>query len=94
MLDYFLTDNRCQFESQFFARLCAALGMTHVTRARYHPQTNGQTERYNRMLVMRNRRYIADNQSDWDLMSRHLTYAYNSQLHLFAGHSPFPLTLL
>lgn len=63
MLDYVLTDNGRQSMSQFFAGHFATLGTMHVTTTRYLPQTNGQTDRYNRTPIMHLWHYIAANQS-------------------------------
>lgn len=51
MQDYLLTNKGSQLFSEFFESICKALGITYVTTKKYHPQTNGQTERYNRTLV-------------------------------------------
>ena len=45
-----LTDNGTQFATKFFDAMCALLGVRHY-QTTYHPQTNGQNERFNRTLV-------------------------------------------
>ena len=42
-----LSDNGPQFVAKFFEAVCLTLGLKQVTSTAYHPQTNGQTERYN-----------------------------------------------
>ena len=42
-----LSDNGSQFVAKFFEAACLTLGLKQVTSTAYHPQTNGQTERYN-----------------------------------------------
>jgi len=55
-----LTDNGPQFVSKFFEFLCTALGMKHPTTTAYHPQANGQVERFNGTLVARLRHFITE----------------------------------
>ena len=88
-----LTDNGPQFISQFFAIVCAALGIRRVPITAYHPQTNGQTERYNKTLAARLRHYVNEHQTDWDIYVQPLTYAYNAQVHKSTGTTPFSLSL-
>lgn len=67
--------------------------MQHFTRTAYHPQCNGQTERYNRSFVTRLRHYVSKHQDDWDRFVQILTYAYNMQVHRSSGFTPFQLLL-
>jgi len=55
----------------------------------YHPQTNGQVERYNRTLDHQLRCYIAEHRSDWDSYLSLLNTAYNTQVHASTGEVPF-----
>ena len=55
----------------------------------YHPQTNGQVERYNRTLVRQLRCYVAEHQADWDSHLSLLTTAYSTQVHASTGEVPF-----
>ena len=45
-----LTDQGRIFESQLFIEVCARLGIEKRVTSAYHPQTDGQTERFNRTL--------------------------------------------
>ena len=42
-----LTDNGKQFDSRFFQSVCQLHGFSNVYTSAYHPQANGQAERYN-----------------------------------------------
>jgi hypothetical protein len=46
-----LTDNGPQFTAKFFLAVCAELGVKKIFTTAYHPQTNGQVERYNRTIL-------------------------------------------
>ena len=59
-----LTDNGSQFTSGFFRQVCKILGINKVFTTEYHPQTNGQAERYKRTLLAALRNYVLDSQRD------------------------------
>jgi len=88
-----LSDNGPQFISEFFEYVLAVLGVKRIGITAYHPETNGQTERYNKTLAARLRHYINEHQTNWDTFVQPLTYAYNCQIHRTTGTSPFSLTL-
>ena len=90
---YILTDNGPQFVAKIFDHLVTMLGVSHLRTTAYHPQTNGQAERYNRTLVTRLIHYVSEHQNDWDQFVQPLTYAYNTQVHRTTGFAPFELTL-
>ena len=48
---YLLSDNGSQFTFNFFAFVCAYLEVKNLFTAAYHPQTNGQTERFSRTIL-------------------------------------------
>ena len=88
-----LTDNGTQFTATFFRNVCRILKIHKVFTAEYHPQTNGQAERFNRTIVAAIRNYVSDSQRDWDEWLGPLTYAYNTQVHRSTGTTPFDLVL-
>ena len=46
-----LSDQGQNFESQLVADLCMLMGMQKIWTSPYHPQTNGQCERFNSTLI-------------------------------------------
>jgi hypothetical protein len=90
---YVLTDNGSQFAAKFFQACCRELGVTKVFTTAYHPQTNGQVERFNRTILDSLRGYIGANQSNWDEFTSALTFAYNARVHASLGMAPFDLVL-
>ena len=90
---YVLTDNGPQFAAKFFDAVCALLTVRHYRTTAYHPQANGQIERFNRTLVQRHRHYLEEHQRDWDDYVQPLTFAYNTQVHRLTEITPFELVL-
>lgn len=56
-----LTNNGPEFAGKFFSAVCARLGTKSMKTATFHPQTNGQTGRYNKTILSRLRHYINEN---------------------------------
>jgi len=61
-----VSDNGRQVRSTFFQRVCSLLGISNRYSTTYHPQTNGQVERYNRTIVCQLRTYVEDHQDRCD----------------------------
>lgn len=86
--DTVLTDNGPQFASLFFQGVLGMLGIISNYTTPYHPQTNGQVERFNRTLIRQLRHYVSEHQRTWDRYLAVLTLAYNSQVHSSTGEIP------
>jgi len=91
--DRILSDKGPQFMSNFFIAVMKLLGIETVRTTAYHPQTNGQVERYNRTMATQLRHYVADDPSRWDDLLPVITMAYNSQPHRSTGIAPFELVI-
>lgn len=78
---------RSSFLSYYFRKSFPRLKAIDDTA--YHPQNNGQTERYNKTVVARLRHCVAEEQSDWEEYIHPLTYAYNQQVNRSTGTTPF-----
>jgi len=86
--DSVLTDNGPQFASVYYPGVLGFLGIASNYTSPYHPQNNGQVERYNRTLVRQLRCYVAVHQTEWDShLSLHTT-AYNTQVRVSTGEIP------
>ena len=88
-----LSDNGKQFAARLFLEVCRVLGIKNKFTTTYHPQCNGQVERFNRTILAALRHFVADHPKEWDLFSDALTYAYNTQSHASTGLAPFELVL-
>ncbi|MCP4243484.1 MAG: DDE-type integrase/transposase/recombinase, partial [bacterium] len=86
-----LTDNGSNFVARFMATVCRLLKVKRVFTTTYHPQTDGVVERFNGTLKAMLRKYIADDQKDWDDHVRLLLLAYNTSKHAALGETPFYL---
>ena len=91
--DRVVSDNGPQFIARLFQSVCRLLGMKTVPSSAFHPQTNGQVERYNRSLLAMLRHYVGEHQDDWDRYASAVTYAYNMTVHRSTGATPFELVL-
>ena len=91
--DSVLIDNGKQFASRFFQSVCQLLGLSNVYTSAYHPQANGQAERYNWTLQNMLMCFVKENQDSWDKYATVLTYAYNCHVHRTTGTTLFDLLL-
>jgi transposase InsO family protein len=86
-----VTDRGSVFTSQFTQELLKSIGTYSIKSTAFHPQTDGQTERVNRILEDMLRHYIGPTHDDWD---KHLTaaeFAYNNAYQESIRTSPFKL---
>jgi Chromo (CHRromatin Organisation MOdifier) domain len=74
-------------------RVISALAVAKDFTTAYHPQTNGQVERYNRTIVNALRGYVLERQNDWDEFTSAITFSYNCKVHSSLGLAPFELVL-
>ncbi|KAL5486581.1 hypothetical protein EMCRGX_G019083 [Ephydatia muelleri] len=58
----------------------------------YHPQGNGQVERFNRTLEDMLAKVISDNHRDWDDHLQKCLFAYRTAIHESTGYTPFLAT--
>jgi hypothetical protein len=90
---YLLTDNGTQFNAKFFLAVCRELGIAKIFTTAYHPQTNGQVERFNRTIIKSLRGYVERRQGDWDEYTAAINFGYNCRVHSSLLLAPFELIL-
>ena len=86
---YLHSDQGANLTSNFMISLCKRLNIQQTRTSAYHPQGNGQVERFNRTLEAMLATVINDHQTDWDLHLPKLLFAYRTALHAATGFSPF-----
>ena len=73
-----IADNGKQFTSKFFLDVCRILNVHNAFTTTYHPQTNGQVERFNRTIMSAVRSYVNEHPRDWDLYTSSICLLYTS----------------
>lgn len=66
-------------------------GIKRQLTSAFHPQSNGQTERFNRTLAASLTIFIERNQRDWPEFVQAITFAYNISEHIVTKTSPYEL---
>ena len=88
-----ISDNGKQFAAKFFQAVCSLLRISNIFTSTYHPQTNGQVERYNRTILAMLRNYVNEHQNDWYGYVTALTYSYSCHVHRSTNTTPFNIVL-
>ena len=86
-----LSDRGTNFTSALLRRVTDLLGIKRLFTTAYHPQTDGQVERFMSTLQQMLSKFCAENQRDWDIFLQQLIFAYNSRVHATTGLAPFNL---
>ena len=84
-----VTDRGTQFLNSFNKALTKLIGTRHAVSSAYHPETDGQTERVNRILNEMLRHYTNARYDDWDLQLPLCEFAHNNARSSATGMSPF-----
>jgi hypothetical protein len=90
--DNIVTDRGSVFTGTFFSAVMQALRTEHKRSTAYHPQTDGQTERVNRVLEDMLRHYVQSlGQLNWVDLLPMAEFAINNAYHTSTGSTPFRL---
>eukprot|EP00878_Enallax_costatus_P001624 GHUV01001775.1.p1 GENE.GHUV01001775.1~~GHUV01001775.1.p1 ORF type:complete len:1469 (+),score=368.37 GHUV01001775.1:420-4826(+) len=84
-----ISDRDTRFKSEFWSALMSMLQVNHKMSSAFHPQTDGQTERVNRVLEEYLRHYVSPTQDDWDQWLPLAEFAYNNSVHEAVKETPF-----
>jgi transposase InsO family protein len=83
------SDRGPQFASHFWGRLCSRLEIGRRMSTAFHPQTDGQTERFNAVMEQYLRSYVNYLQDDWSSWLPLAEFAANNHASDATGLSPF-----
>jgi hypothetical protein len=80
-----------RFTSKFWQAFTSRLHVQHGMSTAFHPQTDGNTERVNRVLEEMLRHYIEPTQANWDSLLPLVEFAINDSHHESINAVPFVL---
>ena len=86
-----ISDQGRNFESELLANLCEVAGVQKLRTTPYHPQTNGQCERFNSTLLNMLGTLTPEQKKDWKTYVPAMVHAYNCTRNTATGYSPYYL---
>ena len=89
--EQFISDQGRNFESYLIKEICKIAGVKKLHTTPYHPQSNGQCERFNSTLCNMLGTLSDEEKSDWKSHLGCMTHAYNCTKHVSTTYSPYYL---
>jgi len=86
-----VSDRGSVFTSDFWKHYTKRFGTGLSMSTAFHPQSDGQTERLNRVLEDMLRNYVNPTCDDWDVYLACAEFAVNNAVNKSTGHTPFYL---
>lgn len=86
-----VSDRDPRFTSAFFSELCKLWQVDQNMSTAFHPQSDGQTERVNRVVEDTLRSYVTGDQTDWYTHLPMVEFAINNSYHTSIRTTPFRL---
>jgi transposase InsO family protein len=84
-----VSDRGTQFTSKFWKGLQQAMGTKLDFSTAYHPQSDGQTERVNKILEDLLRACVLTSDRDWESSLPYAKFSYNNSHQASIKMSPF-----
>jgi hypothetical protein len=88
-----VSDRDSRFLNTFWSSLWSLLDTKLTKSTAFHPQTDGQTEVINQMIVHILCMYNSKHPHTWDESLPYVQHSYNRALHSSTGHNPFQVGL-
>lgn len=88
-----VSDRDPRFTGAFWKEVFHLLGTKLQMSTAQHPQTDGQTERTNRVLEESLRHFVNYRQNNWDALLPLVEFAVNNSVQASTGYSPFFLDM-
>lgn len=82
-------DRGSAFMSKVINEMTLSLGITQKPAPAYMPQIQGQTEKFNHVLVKAISHYIEKEPQKWSSYIAPVTFSYNISTNISTGYSPF-----
>ena len=71
--------------------ICRVFMIEKTRTTPYHPQGNGQVERFNRVIADTLSIYCAEKPQKWDVYLPYITFVYNTTVHRTIGATPYSM---
>ncbi|TXG71332.1 hypothetical protein EZV62_006267 [Acer yangbiense] len=88
-----VSDRDPRFTGRFWTELFKMLGTNLNFSTSFHPQSDGQTERFNGLLELYLRHYVSTHQRDWAKLLDVAQFSFNLQRSEATGNSPFEIVM-
>ena len=89
--DVIHTDQGTNFNSELMHDICRIFMIDKTKTTPYHPQGNGQVERFNRVIADTLSKYCSEKPHEWDLYLPYVTFVYNTTVHRTIGATPYSM---
>ena len=90
-LDVIHTDQGSNFNSELMQDICRIFMIEKTRTTPYHPQGNGQVERFNRVIADTLSKFCAEKPQEWDVYLPYITFVYNTTVHRTIGATPYSM---
>ncbi|MCO5548556.1 hypothetical protein L7F22_002016 [Adiantum nelumboides] len=91
MPETIVSDRDPRFTSLFLKAIWANIGMRLQFSSSFHPQTDGQSEIANSVVLDLLKSYISDQKTQWERCLPLVEFAYNNTIHSSTGKAPFEI---
>ncbi|KAF0721645.1 hypothetical protein Ae201684P_007762 [Aphanomyces euteiches] len=89
-----VSDRDPRFTSKFWTALFSLVGSTLNMSTSEHPESDGQSERANRVIEDILRSYTQSRRKTWSSLLPHVEFAYNTSVNASTGFTPFYVNFL